>query len=210
MRCAVGMGRRSSSPGTGGIKSYPQAHLTQAGEPDYSYLWNELRLKPHSTSPFHTEGFLFTHMDFWRQEYDKRIEDAATFADLRKIALGAISKIPQPVGQVCGPLTTGGEGTYEKNVKIFNSTIERLIQDGEHMFNQIPFQNAMARIVKTVREEGELKLLHDFYGEIFKTRLIRKFFFIYRWETSSGATWEHEYAIRLGITPIYLAPDFHK
>lgn len=134
--------------------------------------------------------------EWWMPEDRHDIEHAGTFTDLGAIALRIVARMPQPLGQVCGPISTGGAGSIEANLRRFRETIESLTRAGENIFDQMPFEEPMFEIRKRT---GGATLLEDFYGPLFRSGLIRKLFFVPQWHTSVGANWEREQAMRLRI-----------
>ena len=132
------------------------------------------------------------------------IENAESFSDLTEIAFRIIKRMPQPISMVCGPIATGGKGNIEKNLKVFRKTIQILVNNGENIFSQIPFEGAMQRIKQNPQYQGAMQLSEEFYLPIFKSGFIKKMNFIKGWEGSFGATWEHGLATALGIKIFYL------
>jgi len=141
---------------------------------------------------------------YYTKEDYAAIEKAESFTDLTEIALKIIERMPQPVSMVCGPIATGGKGNIEENLKIFKKTIQALVNNGENIFSQIPFEGAMQRIKQNPQYQGATQLLEEFYLPIFKSGFIKKMNFIKGWKGSFGATWEHGIAVALGIEIFYL------
>jgi len=141
---------------------------------------------------------------YWTNEDIKNLEQAQTFFALFTIALGVLKKMPQPVAQVCGPISTGGTGSMEQNLAIMNKTIKALQSQGKAIFDQIPFQAAIHRIKAALGATSNFQLLHEFYLPLFEAGLIKGLYFLPDWQTSQGATWEHEQAKRLGLEIVYL------
>jgi hypothetical protein len=114
--------------------------------------------------------------------------------------------MPKPITQLCGPISTGGLGSIEANLKNFNDTIIRLQNQGLNVFNQMPFQQPMHRLKEKLTKEGKYSnnILTDFYYPLFKSGVISSFHFLSDWQTSFGATKEHEKAKEFGIKIIYL------
>ncbi|MFH1145503.1 MAG: hypothetical protein V1707_00880 [bacterium] len=131
------------------------------------------------------------------------IETANTFPELAQIALIVMVRQPQPLGILSGPLTTGGLG-QEKNFKAFKWYLEHLAKQGIELFNQMPFEPAMARICNSPYFKDGQQLLNEFYLPLFESGLFTAMYFIPGYKTSNGASWEHEQAKRLGIDRIYL------
>jgi len=132
------------------------------------------------------------------------LRQAATFEALFSVAHSVLLRMPQPVSMVCGPITSGGLGTREKNLDAFKKTIKNLSEKGIVVFSQMPFEEPMWKIQKTPYYKGGCHTLEGFYLPIFESGLVKKFYFIRGWESSLGATWEHTQAKRLGIEIIYL------
>jgi len=143
---------------------------------------------------------------YWEKEDFEKLETAPTYADLFLIAKDVLERMPQPVGQVCGPISTGGAGSVEKNLKRFDDTIADLQQQGMEIFNQVPFEIPIQRF-NSLRGSNTYddRLLNDFYLPIFESRLVQKLYFLSDWESSVGAKWEHEQALRLGLEIEYIA-----
>lgn len=60
--------------------------------------------------------------EHWTDSERELLETArlrGTFADLAAIALTILPRLPKPVGQVCGPISTGGLGSIEANLVRF-------------------------------------------------------------------------------------------
>lgn len=85
-------------------------------------------------------------LKYWKQEHYDKLETALTYKDLFTIAEDVLRKMPSPIGQVCGPISTGGAGSVEKNLKRFEKTIIELQQQGIEIFDQVPFEIPMQRI----------------------------------------------------------------
>ena len=141
---------------------------------------------------------------YWIRRDVGDVEFAKSFGDLSKVAITVLKRMPQPVGEVCGPITSGGLGSREKNLEAFNKAIFALKYDGKNIFDQLPFEEKLFEFTQAVWYQGGLQLLNEFYGPIFESGLIKVLYFMPLWQTSLGATWEHEQAQRLGIKIVYL------
>ncbi len=65
-------------------------------------------------------------------------------------------------------MSTGGQGCLAHNVVLFGKAIEVLQRRGLHVFNQLPFQESMLRIIELTKETGYCQaILDDFYLPIF-------------------------------------------
>lgn len=144
-------------------------------------------------------------------EHISKIEDCKDFADAVKISLNALELMPQPIVQVCGPITSGGKGSVKENIAIIKNAIKKLENEGLSVFNQTQFEKKFAKL----REESGLNddesnklVLENFYEEIFNRKLIKRFYFVPGWETSTGSRWERERAKKLGIEIVDLPEEF--
>ncbi len=142
---------------------------------------------------------------YWTKEDYKELEKAVTYKQLFDIALRIIKRMPNPRTQVCGPISTGGVGNFEGNMKRIDSVINKLQEDGINVFDQTPFEVPMQRIKELNPVEGyDYGLLDDFYLPIFESGLISKLYFLPDWESSTGSKWEHEQGVRFGIEIEYM------
>lgn len=146
---------------------------------------------------------------YWTEDDRKELRRAKTFKDLNGIAMRILKKMPQPIVQVCGPITSGGLGSVKKNLHRFNAVIKALDREGFNIFNQLPFENDLYRLRRELsktrpQKRVDRELLNDFYLPIFESGLVASFFFIPDWKTSFGARWEHRQLERLRLTIIYL------
>ncbi|MEZ4180468.1 MAG: DUF4406 domain-containing protein [Candidatus Doudnabacteria bacterium] len=132
------------------------------------------------------------------------LQNARTYSDLCEIALEQLNKFAdQQIVQVCGPMTTGGLGSFEKNMEFFNRAITVLEDQGYIVFNQTSYNNDMLRIYAQTNENGYPQdLLVDFYEPIFKSKLIKELHFLPKWETSVGSRWERATAQKLDFIKI--------
>jgi hypothetical protein len=140
---------------------------------------------------------------YWEEKDFQDLEKAQSVKDLFTIAERITERMPKPFVQVCGPISTGGLGSIESNLKVFDEVILSLQNTGLNVFDQRPFEATMQRLEE--QKGAYLKdILTDFYFPLFNSGKISAFYFIPKWETSFGATKEHEKAKELGIPIIYL------
>ena len=142
---------------------------------------------------------------YWTPEDVEIINKATNFKDLYIVAEKILKKMPKPIVQVCGPIGTGGLGNVEDNLKAFDETIRSLQARGLNVFDQMPFEWPM-QVIKFKLDPNIYpeSILTDFYLPLFESGFISEFYFMSNWETSKGAKWEHEQALRLGIKINYL------
>jgi hypothetical protein len=141
-------------------------------------------------------------LKYYTDEHYKVIDDAETYEELLETALDILDRIPKPISMVCGPISTGGLGNIEANMKNYEKTLHKLSDEGKNIFNQIPFKKAIQKQFQksggTAKEKNQT-LLDRFYLKIYSSGMINSMYFIHGWESSHGATWEREIAERFGI-----------
>ena len=141
---------------------------------------------------------------YWTKKDVQDVKKAKCFGDLSKVAMRVLGRMPQPVGEICGPITSGGLGSREKNLAAFLKAIDELRAQGKTIFDQIPFEEKLYEFTQANWYRGGLQLLEEFYLPLFKSGLIEVFYFMPLWHTSMGATWEHKMGLELGIKIVYL------
>lgn len=145
---------------------------------------------------------------YWTPEDVQALDDAVMFTDLFIIALRIIDRMPaENLTQICGPITTGGKGSKEANIKEFDKAIFHYIAKGDNIFDQMPFQDTMERLSKGVEGYDE-RILEHFYLPLFRSGKIKKYKFLPDWKSSHGATWEYKQIKKLKYEITYLRPDW--
>ena len=138
--------------------------------------------------------------EYWTQIEKDALHDIENFEQLVEVAYTILRRMPKPVVMVCGPMSTGGEGTLEKNMTKFAKAVAALEGSGLTVFNQIPFQDAMVKLCALVPEKEYCDdILERFYRKIFENGFIDSARFLSDWSSSRGASWEHELLSALGI-----------
>jgi hypothetical protein len=151
-----------------------------------------------------------TEYKYYTSKQITSIKNATTYKELLNVALEILHVMPKPIVQVCGPISTGGLGSIEKNLEVLDKTIKKLESQGYNVFGQIPYEGKMQEIKESYSNNIEAghALLEEFYFPILKAGFIEKFFFIYGWESSAGARWEREQVKKLNISAQNLPEDF--
>ena len=115
---------------------------------------------------------------YWEPQHFDKVEKATSYKDLFKIAEEILRSMPPQIGQVCGPISTGGAGSVEKNIERLKQNIFSLQEKGFVIFDQMPFEIPMQRIIKERASlEYDHSLLTDFYLPIFESGLVKKYIF---------------------------------
>lgn len=113
------------------------------------------------------------------------------------------------VYQVCGPISTGGRGSREANMKYFSQAIDFGIENGLVIFDQRPFESVIKRLSPEHTETSyDLRILTDFYEPLFRSGRVGCLLFLPGWETSRGARWERQMGRSLGLRVEYYPFDF--
>lgn len=122
-----------------------------------------------------------------------------SFAELIPLALEELKKFSDGAEIVCGPISTGGRGNIDENVRVFSLTIRALQAEGRPIFSQIPYEERIFFFRKRWQDSDPanngkyyLPILEEFYRPIMEAGRIRKAWFIPGWESSFGARWERE------------------
>lgn len=141
---------------------------------------------------------------YWTSQHDEQVDRAQSLSEMSELALMVIDKIDGEIGMVTGPISTGGLGSREANIEHFRYTIQKLYDEGHVLFDQTVFDGKLGKFVAHITDTYPMPILEDFYLPLFKSGKIKRFYFIKGWESSFGATWEHDRAQELGIEIIYL------
>lgn len=140
---------------------------------------------------------------YWESYIDK-INQLQSFADMVALATEVLDSLPGDIAMVSGPISTGGLGSREANLKNLDETVQRLLQEGHTIFDQTPLDGKMNDFVSHIINGYPMPILEEFYLPIFQSGKIKKLFFIKGYESSFGASWEHDRGNELGIKIIYL------
>lgn len=143
---------------------------------------------------------------YWEQEDHIALEKASSYIELFRLAEKILKRMPAPIGEVCGPISTGGAGSVDKNMEKFKAAIKELQEKGLNIFDQMPFEIPIHKILKTknLGDKYDNSILEDFYLPIFESGMVKRLYFLPDWESSVGARWEHDQAKRLGLEVEYV------
>jgi hypothetical protein len=142
---------------------------------------------------------------YWSERETKALETVSSFegaADLAVSILSRMNETGREIIQLCGPMSTGGLGNLAANMARFSFAIERAIENGLLVFNQIPFQQVIIRLCnfKDGQPHYNWEILEIFYRRVFESGHVHRALFLPGWESSTGAKWERDLVSRLGIT----------
>jgi hypothetical protein len=141
--------------------------------------------------------------DHWTDEELKALDGLGCFPTARQYAIGIIARLRKEHGevvQICGPMTTGGLGSLERNMDRFGHAIAQARINGRRVFNQMPFQSVIIRITNH-HDGGKYRydILTDFYEWLFRSGHLTHALFLPGWEDSVGARIERGYAKQYGV-----------
>lgn len=141
---------------------------------------------------------------YWTAEDIELLGKVKTVKEMFDIALRVLSRMARPVVQVCGPITSGGKGNVDLNIKYLNDKISELQEKGINVFDQMVFEDATMRLKDELsKDKYFMDLFTYFYLPVFESGFIDGLCFLPGWESSRGANWEHEQAKRLGLRITY-------
>lgn len=116
---------------------------------------------------------------------------------------------PVPAVQVCGPITTGGKGSFEDNMEVLHHGIHWVAGQGKVVFDQRPFQYPMLKVIAASKKSGyPHDLLEEFFLPLFLSGYIGALYFLPGWETSVGSNWEFSQGKGLGLEIRYIPVNF--
>jgi hypothetical protein len=140
----------------------------------------------------------------WKDHHVEKLPHLKSFDEMVALAFEVIDDGEGHAVMVAGPISTGGLGSREKNTARLTEVVDRLIDEGHPVFNQVPFEGKMKEFIAGFEGGYPMPILEEFYLPLHQSGRIKKFFFIPGWESSFGASWEHDRAHELGIEIIYL------
>ncbi len=140
----------------------------------------------------------------WEDHHIERAKSANDFKLLGELVCEVAEKMPKPLFMVSGPMTTGGMGSYSKNILLFQHAIDEAIKAGVTVFNQTMLEEHLQRLVRewlTCNPESEYcnHVLTDVYEALLASGHIHGVYFMPDWHTSRGARWEREASERLNV-----------
>jgi len=133
-----------------------------------------------------------------------KINTSETFEELAKVAIEILRQMSlsgKPIVEICGPVSTGGLGSIEKNLSILKKAVDKANEKGLQTFDQTIFEEAMQRISKKypLVDGYPVSILDKFYKKIFESGYIKKAYFLPGWQSSRGAKWEREIFPIIGV-----------
>lgn len=125
---------------------------------------------------------------------------------LAAIALKELQKFTAGAEMVCGPISTGGRGSAQENLRVFNAAIKALQQNERPIFSQMPYEDCIFLFrkrwqAKDISRANQyyLPILEQFYRPLMRSGILTRGWFIPGWESSLGARWERAELAAAGI-----------
>lgn len=137
-----------------------------------------------------------------------KVAESTDFKTMVKIAIKMIKAAKKKykksmVIEICAPISSGGEGSVEKNLIKMNKVIDGLADLEYIVFDQMPYEKKIGEIKANREKDGkfayDMSVLIEFYEVFFQKKLIDMLVFLPDWKTSIGACWEYFKAKSLGI-----------
>jgi hypothetical protein len=148
--------------------------------------------------------------DHWLEHHYDLMQKCENLRHLADVGIGMALNLraTAPDGKVyliSGPMTTGGVGPFHANMHVFGHCITVAREHGLTVFNQLPFQEGMIRILKLDKDPTYKRddasypqsILDDFYWPLFKSGALTHLLVMPTWETSNGATQERNKALTI-------------
>lgn len=139
----------------------------------------------------------------WTESDIPIINSASNFKELAAHTLKVIKRLETPAIMVSGPISTGGKGSRDENLKVYAKAIEYLRNKNLLVFNQIIVEDLILSHLKKWQAEGNtgycMPILEEFYLPLFKSGMVSRLMFMPGWQSSFGAKWERNIAKSLSI-----------
>ena len=143
-----------------------------------------------------------------------KIEECKNYNEIGSVMLEHLKQLrvknpDKKIVQVCGAWTTGGRGSVEENMKFLKQNILQLEDEGYIVFDQSPFEETMFKIKAQRKEQNLFKhydwdLLYGCYIPVFSSAIFNHLIFLPGYESSIGAQWEYDMALKYNIDIICL------
>ena len=150
---------------------------------------------------------------FWTEKLVAAVQTVESFPAVAEIALRVLKRMPTPVSQLCGPISTGGLGCRIQNERLFARCVAKLRAEGLNPFNQMPLQIGFNRLVTEWQQTNGggycWPIMEEVYRPIFVSGFVKTTFFLPGWETSTGTRWEREAVESLGIEAYEFDRDWY-
>jgi len=144
------------------------------------------------------------HLKGITEEEIELLDNIATFEDAAELAVNVLSRMNttgKEIVQICGPMSTGGLGNQKDNMIRFRLAIDRALDNGLMVFDQLPFQKTIIRLCEAKAEQVDYdwEILEIFYKRIFESGYVHRALFLPGWDKSTGASWERNLVTKLGL-----------
>lgn len=167
-----------------------------------------------------TEGELMsrTISDHWTTDDHIATQQCENLSHLAQVGIRMLDRLrseaPHGVTFLAGPMTTGGLGKFDLNMHLFEHCICIARERGLTVFNQVPFQHGLIRILNLSQsptfhqtaKDYPHSIIKDFYWPLFESKGISHFLLLPTWISSNGATQELNKAISVGSNDIQEYP----
>ncbi|MFA5313649.1 MAG: hypothetical protein WC375_10120 [Methanomassiliicoccales archaeon] len=150
----------------------------------------------------------------WTETDIKVLATSRNFSDIGSVTLAVLLRFQNRVAMVSGPMTSGGKGSITENPAAYRRAMAHLQSKDYVIFNQLLAEDALKRHwhawIAAGNEGYCWELLEEVYAPVFRSGKVAKLVFMPDWQSSRGATWEHEMAHKLGIETEYLPHNWEQ
>ena len=113
----------------------------------------------------------------------------------------------EKIFELCGPITTGGVGSIQGNNDKMVRVVEKIRTMGHKVFAHTDYTKEILAIKSELQKHNRFyyydwDLLYDCFDPLFASGLLDGLIFLEDFESSTGARWEYDMALKYGI-PIY-------
>ena len=142
------------------------------------------------------------------------LEAARSYEEAAIVAiehLGRLCREYGPLVQICGPISTGGLGDRERNLKRLSKYVDACHMQGFGVFNQLHFEGIVKRFSPDHGPQSyDPTILPNFYEPVLRQGFITRLYFLPDWETSEGAKYERRLGERFKIEMQNYPREWHQ
>jgi hypothetical protein len=158
----------------------------------------------------------WNEVDFDHVKSVQYLDIVPGFNRLADISETVLKRMPAPIVQICGPISSGGFGHHDKNIVLFLECVHMLRLNGFNTLDQGPLQFGLKFLIEKWHQKWARKLegkseamrtkrrychpiLRVMYERIFGSGKVNMAMFLPDWKTSWGTRWEYRTTGRYGI-----------
>lgn len=148
-------------------------------------------------------------------EEREALEAASSYEEAAMVAIDHLRRLCieyGPLVQICGPISTGGLGSRERNLKRLSRYVDACHKMQEFpIFNQLHFEGIVKRFSPEHGPQSyDPRILPNFYEPVLRQGFITRLYFLPDWKTSEGAKYERWLGERFKIEIQEYPEEWHK